>query len=98
MAHRLAPQVEVELDDIWSYIARDSGSIEIADRLTDSITDRFFLLGNHPHVGRLRNDLRAGLRSFPVGQYVIIYRIDGMDVLILHVMHGRRDIEAMFGR
>jgi toxin ParE1/3/4 len=98
MAHRLAPQVEVELDDIWSYIARDSGSIEIADRLTDSITDRFFLLGNHPYVGRLRNDLRAGLRSFPVGQYVIIYRIEGMDVLILHVMHARRDIEAMFGR
>ena len=98
MAHRLAPQVEVELDEIWYYIARDSGSMEIADRLIDAITDRFFLLGNHPYVGRLRNDLRAGLRSFPVGQYVIIYRIEGMDVLILHVMHARRDIEAMFGR
>ena len=44
MAHRLAPQVEFELDDIWYYIARDSGSAEIADRLTDSITDRFHLL------------------------------------------------------
>jgi plasmid stabilization system protein ParE len=33
-----------------------------------------------------------------VGQYVIIYRINGIDVLILHVMHGRREIEAMFGR
>ena len=97
MAHRLAPQVEVELDDIWYYIARDSGSIEIADRLIDSITDRFFLLGDHPYVGRLRDDLRPGLRSFPVGQYVIIYRIDGEDVLILHVMHGRRNIEATFG-
>jgi toxin ParE1/3/4 len=98
MAHRLAPQVEFELDDIWYYIARDSGSIEIADRLIDSITDRFFLLGNHPYVGRLRDDLRPGLRSFPVGQYLIIYRIDGIDVLILHVAHGSRDVEAMFGR
>jgi plasmid stabilization system protein ParE len=53
MAHRLAPQVEVELDEIWYYIARDSGSMEIADRLIDAITDRFFLLGNHPYVGRL---------------------------------------------
>ena len=69
MAHRLAPQVEFELDDIWYYIARDSGSIEIADRLIDSITDRFFLLSHHPYVGRLRDDLRPGLRSFPVGQY-----------------------------
>jgi len=98
MTHRLAPQVEVELDDIWYYIARDSGSMEIADRLIDSITDGFFLLGNHPYVGRLRDDLRPGLRSFPVGQYVIVYRVDGIDVLILHVMHGRRDIQAMFGR
>lgn len=48
MAHRLAPEVESELDDIWYYIARESGSIEIADRLIDSITDRFFLLATHP--------------------------------------------------
>ncbi len=50
MAHRLAPQVAVELDDIWYYIARDSGSIEIADRLIDSITDRFFLVSHHPYA------------------------------------------------
>lgn len=44
MAHRLAPEAEAELDDIWYYTAKESHSIEIADRLTDSITDRFFLL------------------------------------------------------
>lgn len=96
MAHRLASQVEFELDDIWYYVARESGSIEIADRLIDSITDRFFLLANHPYVGRLREDLRPGLRSFPVGQYVIIYRIEDADVLILHVLHSHRDVQRMF--
>jgi len=64
MAHRLAPQGEVELDDISYYIARDSNSMEIADRLIDSVTDRFFLLGDHPYAGRLRDDLRPGLRGF----------------------------------
>lgn len=48
MAHRLAPEVETELDDIWYYIARESGNVEVADRLIDSITDRFFLLARHP--------------------------------------------------
>lgn len=96
MAHRLASQVEFELDDIWYYVARESGSIEIADRLIDSITDRFFLLANHPYVGRLREDLRPGLRSFPVGQYVIIYRIEDTVVLILHVLHSHRDVQRMF--
>ena len=42
MAHRLAPEAEAELDDIWYYIAKESGSIETADRVVDSITDRFF--------------------------------------------------------
>jgi hypothetical protein len=44
MAHRVAPQAEAELDDIWYYVAKESGSIEIADRLIDSITERFYLL------------------------------------------------------
>jgi toxin ParE1/3/4 len=96
MAHRIAPQVEAELDNIWYYVAKESGSIEIADRLIDSITERFYLLACHPHIGRHRDeDLRPGLRSFPVGEYVIIYRVEEKDVLILHVFRGSRDIEAL---
>jgi plasmid stabilization system protein ParE len=33
---------------------------------------------------------------FPVGDYIIIYRIEDTDVLILHVMRGSRHIEALF--
>ena len=96
MAHRLAPEAEAELDDIWYYVAKESGSIDIADRLIDSITERFYLLALHPHIGRRRDeDLRPGLRSFPVGEYVIIYRVEEDDVLILHVFRGSRDIEAL---
>jgi len=72
MAHRRAPQADLDLDDIWCYIAAKSGSADIADRLVDSITDRFFLMANHPYLGRARDDLRPGLRSFPVAEYVII--------------------------
>jgi hypothetical protein len=38
MAHRRAPEADTELDDIWLYIAKKSGSMDIADRLIDSIT------------------------------------------------------------
>ena len=41
MAHRVAPQAEAELDNIWYYVAKESGSVEIADRLIDSITEAF---------------------------------------------------------
>jgi len=48
MAHRLAPRAETDLDEIWYYVAKESGSIEIANRLIDTITDRFFTLASFP--------------------------------------------------
>jgi toxin ParE1/3/4 len=97
MAHRVAPRAESDLDDIWLYVPRDSGSMEVASRLVDSITDRFLFLSNFPHAGRARDrDLGVGTRSFPVGDYVIVYCVEGPDVFILQVVHGRRDFEALF--
>ena len=70
--------------------------MDVANRVIDSITDHFFLLSRHPQLGRRRDDdLRPGLRSVPVSGYVIIYRIENEDVLILHVVHGRRDIQTL---
>ena len=98
MGHRRAPEADSDLDDIWYYIATGS-SAEVADRLIDSITDRFFLLASYPNIGRARDeDLRPGLRSFPVGEYVVVYRIEDEDVLILRVLRGSRDFVALFGR
>lgn len=95
MAHRLSLEAEAELDSIWYYVASESGSIKIADRFVDSLTDRFLLLAKNPYIGRRRDaDLRPGLRSFPVGKYVIFYRIDDEDVLILHVMRGSRELHS----
>ena len=99
MGHRRTPQADSDLDEIWYYVATKSGSMDTADRLVDSITDRFYLLVTHPNIGRARDeDLRPGLRSFPVGEYVIIYRIQDEDVLILRVLRGSRDIAALLGR
>ena len=44
MAHGVAPQAETDLDDIWLYVARESGSMDVATRLIDAITGRFLLL------------------------------------------------------
>jgi toxin ParE1/3/4 len=98
MAHRLAPQARAELGSIWNYIFKESGNIVAADSVIDAITERFYLLSQFPRMGRTRDDLRRGLRSFPVGQYVIIDTIEDEDVEILHVFHGRRDIEGRIGK
>jgi toxin ParE1/3/4 len=92
MACYVSAKADDDLDDIWFYIASESDSPERADRQIAAITDRFYLLAEYPFLGRSRPDLRADLRSLPVGNYVIIYKIDAVDVTILHVFPAMRDI------
>jgi toxin ParE1/3/4 len=94
MAVHVSAQAEVEIGDIWHYLATESGSVEAAHRLLEAFADQFSLLSKKPFLGRQRDDLRPGLRSINVGNYVVIYRVDGADVLILHVLHGR-DIRSI---
>jgi len=96
MPHRVAPQAETDLGGIWLAVAKQSRNPEIANRLIDSITERFLVLARHPYLGRPRDEeLGAGLRSFPVGEYVVVYCVENQDVLILRVVHGRRDLEGL---
>jgi toxin ParE1/3/4 len=97
MAHRVSLNAKADLDAIWLYIARESGSMEVANRQIDSLTDRFSFLARFPHAGRSRErEFGADIRSFPIGDYVIVYCVDGSDVSILRVVHGKRDFEAIF--
>ena len=98
MAHRLSTRARADLDDIWRNIIVEGGSEAAADGMIDLITDRFLVLSEWPRLGRARNDLRRGLRSLPVGDYVIFYRISRADVVVQRVLHGRRDIERLLGR
>jgi plasmid stabilization system protein ParE len=92
-------QARDDLDGIWEYIARESRGDAAADRHIDAITDRFYLLARHPKIGRARDE-DPGPRtwSFPVEDYVIVYDLDGEDVRMLRVAHGRRDLAALSRR
>jgi toxin ParE1/3/4 len=96
MAHRVSTRAERDLKSIAYYIATESGSVDIAEGQIDAITERFELLASHPEIGRARDDLGAGRRTFPVENYVILYRVQGADVLIPRVAHSRRDLDTLF--
>jgi toxin ParE1/3/4 len=96
MGHRLAPQAAADLEDIAYYLFLDSGSLDVADRLSESITGRFAMLATHPRAGRRRDDLRPGLRGFPAGAYIVLYRVEDGDVVIVRVLRGSRDLEGIF--
>jgi toxin ParE1/3/4 len=88
------PEAESDLDEIWWYIAQDSP--HNADRFLDRIQERCLGLTDFPQMGTRRDELKAGLRSQPVGNYLIFYfpLEDGID--IVRVLHGSRDVDAIF--
>jgi toxin ParE1/3/4 len=97
MAHLVAPQAKADLDEIWLYGAKSCGSMEVANRLIDSLTDRFCFLAGFPHAGRARDlEIGRGCRSFPVGEYLIIDCVEGSEVSILRVVQGWRELEKLF--
>ena len=48
MAQLRAPSADADLDDIWDFIATESGNLETADRFVESLTKRFYLLASNP--------------------------------------------------
>lgn len=85
-----SPQTEIDLTAIWDYIAADNP--RAADALLDRIDATFDMLAETPFAGRDRSELRAELRSFPVGNYLIFYVPIPDGVEVVRVMHGRQDI------
>ncbi len=91
----LSPDATQDLDDIWDYIATNNQSA--ANKVIDEIATQFELLRQMPEAGRSRSELQMGLRSFPVGRYLIFYRPSATSVEIVRVLHSARDVDAMFG-
>jgi toxin ParE1/3/4 len=91
MAYRLTRRARRDVLSIWNRIAKDNESA--ADRFIDLLVHHFQILGDVPYAGRQRDELRPGYRSFPVGEYLIFYRIMEPGVRIMHVVHGRMDLK-----
>ena len=95
MPYRVSKDAQRDLDEIFLYWARRAG-LRVADRLIDSITDRFWILGEHPDAGRPSEDIAAGVRCFPAGKYLIYYRKTRKGTDILHIFHGALDQKRAF--
>jgi toxin ParE1/3/4 len=95
MRYRVSENAERDLDEVYLYWA-ERASPEIADRIIDKITDRFWLLGEHPDAGKASESIAAGVKCFPAGKYLIYYRATRVGADILHVFHGARDQRKAF--
>ena len=83
-----------DLREIWLYVAQDS--IEAADRLLDRVDRTVRMLANNPGIGERQDDLRAGLRRFVMGNYLVFYETVPGGIRIVRVLHGARRWEDEF--
>ena len=91
---RLRPRAEADLDEIWLHVAGDDPGA--ADALIDRFTGIFDLLCRQPAMGAPTPEVSKGLRRFSLGNYLIFYTEDADTLVVERVLHGARDIEALF--
>lgn len=90
------PQAVDDIVDIWDYIADDS--IAAADTWVDRLDTQLELLATQPLMGRTRDELMPGIRSFPFGRYVIFYMPHASGLDVVRLLHSARDVDAIFDR
>jgi plasmid stabilization system protein ParE len=69
--YRLSRLASRDLDEIWLELARRA-SPDVAGRIIDEITDGFPMLAKAPEAGRVRPEIELDLRSFIIGDYVVL--------------------------
>ncbi|MBD6619434.1 type II toxin-antitoxin system RelE/ParE family toxin [Komarekiella sp. 'clone 1'] len=88
------PQAELDLLEIWEFIAENN--LERADEFLDFLDEKLQILARNPGIGRRREELAPGLRSFVVKNFVVFYQEIESRIDVIRVLHGSRDIESIF--
>lgn len=91
---RVAERAQEDLLEIWEYAVSDDP--ERAEQTLHNLREKFDLLLSHPLLGRERNEILIGLRSFPVGRYIIFYCPSNDGIEVLRVRHGASDWRRIF--
>ena len=91
---RFRPEASHDLESIWDYVAQRDETA--AERLIATLWDGCTLLSRAPMIGRDRHEVSPGLRSFPIGNYVIFYQPASEGIDIVRILSGARDIPPLF--
>lgn len=91
----ITAHARADLREIHSHIAKDNPGA--ARRFVERLRAKAGRLAETPGMGRSRGkDLRPDLFSLPVGRYVLFYREQPGGIVLVRVIHGSRDLPALF--
>lgn len=78
------------LESIGNYTEATWG-VKQRDTYLSALDKRFHDLARSPSVGRTRDELGSGLRSFQQGKHIIFYRSLRHEIVIVDILHERMD-------
>jgi toxin ParE1/3/4 len=90
----LTEQAEADLEAIGDYIAAESPLGAMA--FIRQIREQCERISRAPYAYAARPQLGAGIRLCPHGNYLILFSAAEEEVLIVRIVHGARDIVALF--
>ncbi len=90
----LSPEAEMDLLEIWLYIAEDSPVN--ADRFLDKLNEKAQALAEFIGMGVERPELGEGMKCFPVDRYVLFYRSTENGAELVRVLASSRDTRLAF--
>jgi toxin ParE1/3/4 len=93
---RFSEEANRDIEDISAYIFGLNPTA--AYRFLDALDETCELLAEHPGLGRVRADLGEGLRSFPVGNYLVFYTAASDGIVVFRLIYGGRDLPKVFYR
>jgi toxin ParE1/3/4 len=82
-----------DLEAIWAYTAEQWG-IEQAERYLQGLFGCLEELAANPRLGRERDDVKAGYRSFPQGRHVVFFVIASEGIEVIGIVHQSADVDA----
>ena len=94
--YQLREHARADLAVIWQSTARHWGRLQ-ADRYYNELIACFKALARNPHLGRTRDEIKPGYRSFPQGRHVVFYVVTlSSAVEIIGIPHQSEDVETYF--
>jgi toxin ParE1/3/4 len=90
----LTVQAELDLEEIGDYIAADNP--ERALSFVSEIQAHCERIAKVPHAYPAWPELGEGLRCCAHGRYLIVFQPVTEEVLIVRILHGARDLPALF--
>ena len=94
--YELTPRAEQDLDAIALYTIREWGAEQMETYLRE-LEERFRWLAENPDLGRRRDDVHPGYRSWSQGRHVIFYVQQVHRIAIIGVLHRAMDVAAYLG-